>query len=90
MQVYFKEDTLRFFHDLPIGEQGTDVADVSSRPDYIPTLGSPASCAFVHPCGDDMYFGGFRIVSEDLFEIAWHIEGPNKDGDIVQVYERAR
>mmetsp|Transcript_37410 Transcript_37410/g.64567 ORF Transcript_37410/g.64567 Transcript_37410/m.64567 type:complete len:113 (-) Transcript_37410:24-362(-) len=45
-------------------------------------------CSFRHYCGPDIYDGMMRIADPDHFQIHWHIEGPNKDGDIRQDYAR--
>lgn len=86
--VYFLEDALRVdgslstkslrrFHDLPF-----------TRP--IPTFGCPseASCSFDHMCVKDFYTGRMVLHDWRSFSIYWHVEGPQKLGDVTQTFER--
>mmetsp|Transcript_9215 Transcript_9215/g.21758 ORF Transcript_9215/g.21758 Transcript_9215/m.21758 type:complete len:112 (-) Transcript_9215:14-349(-) len=67
-----------------------EVASVPSEP--LPLVfGEGAKkplCSFRHYCGPDIYDGMMQISDPDHFQIHWHIEGPNKDGDIRQDYAR--
>lgn len=45
-------------------------------------------CELEHPCLEDLYRGGFRILGDDEFRTSWQVEGPNKDQLIETVYRR--
>ena len=43
---------------------------------------------FFHPCPPDEYYGSFRVLGGDSFQVRWRIVGPHKDGVIVGTYTR--
>jgi hypothetical protein len=45
-------------------------------------------CAFVHPCGADLYRGELAVRGPDAFEIGWEVEGPAKAQRLAGRYVR--
>ncbi|MFE7121423.1 DUF6314 family protein [Streptomyces sp. NPDC057654] len=41
-----------------------------------------------HPCVDDLYEGGFTVVSPDEWRVSWRVGGPAKDQLLRSVYRR--
>jgi Family of unknown function (DUF6314) len=66
---------------------GWEVRFDDGRPFHALDL-SGGVCAAVHPCGEDVYEGDYRVLGEDAFDVRWRVRGPHKDQWIVSRYRR--
>ncbi len=49
---------------------------------------SSGSAKILHPCGDDLYRGRYRVLDADRYCVMWRVTGPRKDYQMASLYDR--